>query len=145
MAQLQNVKALPGNWSTCALDDVLLKISNGANVTQYEEKVGYPICRIETIWNEGIDLGRVKYIKENDKDFIDKYALQYGDILLSHINSDAHLGKTGLFKNQVETLIHGINILLIRTVEHFSPDFLNYQFKATLIKSTDLTGRALYP
>ncbi|WP_218121151.1 restriction endonuclease subunit S [Nitrosomonas mobilis] len=120
---------LPKNWTTCELDDVLLKISNGANVIQYEEKFGYPICRIETIWNENIDLGRVKYIKENDKEFVEKYALQFGDILLSHINSDAHLGKTGLFKNQVDILIHGINILLIRPVEHFSSDFLNYQFK----------------
>ena len=127
--QQLKVMKLPENWATCELDDVLLKISNGANVTQHDEKIGYPICRIETIWNESIDLGRVKYIKENNKEFVDKYALQYGDILLSHINSDAHLGKTGLYKNQVETLIHGINILLIRPVEQFSSDFLNYQIK----------------
>jgi len=134
MLQLQNVKKLPENWTTCELDNVLLKISNGANVIQYEEKVGYPICRIETIWKENIDLDRVKYIKENGREFIEKHALQYGDILLSHINSDAHLGKTGLFKNQVEILIHGINTLLIRPVEHFSSDFLNYQFKYLRVK-----------
>ncbi|MDP2029896.1 MAG: restriction endonuclease subunit S [Thiobacillus sp.] len=120
---------VPTSWAVCELDDVLLKMSNGANVTQYEKRVGYPICRIETIWSEGIDLGRVKYIKENDPEFVEKYALQYGDILLSHINSDSHLGKTGLFKKQVETLIHGINILLLRPVENISPDFLNYQLK----------------
>ena len=126
----------PKNWAICKLDDVTVKISNGANVTQYEEKVGHPISRIETIWNEGIDLGRVKYIKENDMEFVKKYALQYGDILLSHINSDAHLGKTGLFKNQVETLIHGINILLLRPDLNISPDFLNYQFKHLRAKGT---------
>lgn len=120
---------VPASWAICKLDDVLLKMSNGANVTQHEEMVGYPICRIETIWNEGIDLGRVKYIKENDPAFVEKYALQYGDILLSHINSDTHLGKTGLFKNQIETLIHGINILLLRPVKDISPDFINYQLK----------------
>ena len=120
---------IPTSWIVCELDDVLLKMSNGANVVQFEEKIGYPICRIETIWNEGIDLGRVKYIKENDPKFIEKYALRSGDILLSHINSDTHLGKTGLFKGQVETLIHGINILLLRPVEDISPDFLNYQLK----------------
>ncbi len=117
------------SWAVCELDDVLIKMSNGANVTQHEEKIGFPICRIETIWNEGIDLGRVKYVKESAPEFVEKYALQYGDILLSHINSDSHLGKTGLFKKQVETLIHGINILLLRPVEDISPDFLNYQLK----------------
>ena len=119
---------LPINWAVCNLDDILLKISNGANVTQYDEKVGYPISRIETIWNQGIDLDRVKYIKENDADFVEKYSLQHGDVLLSHINSDAHLGKTGVFKNQVKTLIHGINILLIRPVSNINSDFLNFQF-----------------
>lgn len=119
---------LPISWAVCNLDDILLKISNGANVTQYNEKVGYPISRIETIWNQGIDLDRVKYIKENDADFVEKYSLQFGDILLSHINSDAHLGKTGVFKNQVKTLIHGINILLIRPVSNINSDFINFQF-----------------
>ena len=124
-----NEANLPNGWAACELDSVILKMSNGANVTQYEEQVGYPICRIETIWNEGIDLGRVKYIKENNAEFVEKHALQYGDILLSHINSDAHLGKTGLFKNQAETLIHGINILLLRPSKGISPEFLNYQLK----------------
>jgi type I restriction enzyme S subunit len=102
---------------------------NGANVTQYEEKVGYPISRIETIWNESIDLERVKYIKEYDEAFVDKYSLRHGDILLSHINSDLHLGKTGIFRSQTKVLIHGINILLIRPSNYISAEFLNYQFK----------------
>ena len=129
MEQFNSFCELPINWITCLLDDVIVKMSNGANVTQYDEKIGYPISRIETIWNENIDLERVKYITETDSDFIEKYALQFGDILLSHINSDSHLGKTGIFKKQVEVLIHGINLLLIRPSTHISSDFLNYQFK----------------
>ena len=127
--QLLDKADLPKNWDICELDDVIQKISNGANVIQHDEKIGYPISRIETIWNEGIDLGRVKYIKESSADFVEKYALRSGDILLSHINSDAHLGKTGLFKGQVEILIHGINLLLIRPAQEILPEFLNYQLR----------------
>jgi type I restriction enzyme, S subunit len=114
MEEYNSINQLPSSWVICLLDDVITKMSNGANVTQYDEKIGYPISRIETIWNETIDLERVKYIKQDDPEFVEKYALHKGDILLSHINSDSHLGKTGLFKNQTGTLIHGINILLIR-------------------------------
>lgn len=120
---------LPAGWAVACLDDLLTKISNGANVVQYEDKTGYPISRIETIWNESIDLGRVRYIRESDAEFVEKYALQHGDILFSHINSDAHLGKTALFRSQVPILIHGINLLLLRPAQGISPDFLNYQFK----------------
>lgn len=116
-------------WCNCLLDDVIINMKNGSSAKQFNEKVGFPITRIETIWNETIDLNRVKYIIENDADFIEKYSLKYGDILLSHINSDTHLGKTAIFKNQCKILIHGINLLLLRPSCIINADFLNYQFK----------------
>ena len=125
MSQVQ----LPKEWQLVKLGEVCDKISNGANAKQFEEKIGHPISRIETIWNEQIDLTRVKYIHEIDTVFVEKYSLKKNDLLFSHINSDIHLGKTAIFKNQTPTLIHGINLLLIRFTENVSADFLNYQFK----------------
>lgn len=129
MKEEKNIGQLPPNWTWVTLGEVCEKISNGANTKQFDEKIGFPISRIETIWNENIDLNRVKYINENDPEFIDKYSLKKDDILFSHINSDIHLGKTAIFKNQVSTLIHGTNLLLIRLKKDVSSDFFNYQFK----------------
>ena len=111
------------------LGDLCEKMSNGANAKQSDDKIGFPISRIETIWNETIDLGRVKYIVENDAAFVEKYSLKKDDILFSHINSDIHLGKTAIYKNQTKTLIHGINLLLIRFNKEALADFFNYQFR----------------
>ena len=36
---------IPDSWVYCTLDDLQIRISNGANVTQYEERVGYPISQ----------------------------------------------------------------------------------------------------
>ena len=121
-------KKLPKDWQIKKLGDICVKMSNGSSAKQFEDQIGLPISRIETIWNETIDLKRVKYIYENDEAFIEKYALKENDILFSHINSDIHLGKTALFKNQTKILIHGINLLLIRLCEEAQPDFFNYQF-----------------
>lgn len=129
MNEKRNTYRLPKDWKLVTLADISEKISNGANAKQFDQKIGYPISRIETIWNETIDLNRVKYISENDPQFIEKYSLKKGDILFSHINSDIHLGKTAIFKNQTDILIHGTNLLLIRLKENISSDFLNYQFK----------------
>jgi type I restriction enzyme S subunit len=123
------IKQLPKDWKWVKLGEVCDKMSNGANAKQSEDKIGFPISRIETIWNETIDLGRVKYIQENDPVFVEKYSLRKNDILFSHINSDIHLGKTAIFKNQTKILIHGINLLLIRLNQQVIPDFFNYQFK----------------
>ena len=129
MSEEQNIKQLPEGWKWVKLGEVCDKMTNGANAKQFEDKIGFPISRIETIWNEKIDLDRVKYIKENDEAFIAKYSLQRNDILFSHINSDVHLGKTAIFKNQPKVLIHGINLLLIRLNKDVIADFFNYQFK----------------
>lgn len=120
---------LPKGWKWVKLGEVCDKMSNGANVKQFDEKIGFPISRIETIWNETIDLKRVKYIYENDPGFIEKYSIRKNDILFSHINSDVHLGKTAIYKGQAKTLIHGINLLLIRLNQEVVPDFFNYQLK----------------
>lgn len=125
-----NNEGLPAGWRWVKMGDVCEKITNGSSAKQYDEEVGLPISRIETIWNSGIDYARVKYVKENDEEFVAKYALKNNDILFSHINSDIHLGKTAVYKKLLnKNLIHGINILLIRANDLISADFLNYQLK----------------
>lgn len=123
---IQVVDGLPKHWEVKKLGEVCEKITNGANAKQFDENIGLPITRIETIWNQQIDINRVKYIKENDKEFIDKYSLKHNDILFSHINSDIHLGKTAIYKSVPIILIHGINLLLIRTNNLINPVFFNY-------------------
>jgi restriction endonuclease S subunit len=121
---------LPQGWIVAKLDDLIIRMTNGANTTQFEEKIGMPISRIETIWNETIDFCRVKYIKESDHEFIEKYKLHNNDILFSHINSDNHIGKTAIYTHAEQTtLIHGINLLLLRPSKEISAVLLNYQLK----------------
>jgi type I restriction enzyme S subunit len=120
---------LPKGWAIAELDDLIVRMSNGANVNQFDDRIGLPISRIETIWNGKIDSERVKYIKECDDDFVAKYRLEKNDILFSHINSDNHLGKTAIYKDYPIGLIHGINLLLIKFHPDLYSDYFNYQFQ----------------
>lgn len=124
-----NEMQMPSTWEICSLEDIVDRMSNGSSAKQYDAEIGYPISRIETIWNGYIDLSRVKYVEEIDPEFIEKYKLLKGDILFSHINSDTHLGKTAIFRNQTKILIHGINLLLLRPNININPEFLNYQIE----------------
>ena len=48
------------------------------------------------------------------------YVLQDGDILMSHINSETHLGKVARYeKYEGETIIHGMNLLCLRPNKKF--------------------------
>lgn len=111
-------------------DDIFVFIRNGANIKQGIIDGGYPITRIETIANLNIDLSRVGYAGISDLERYEDYLLQDGDILMSHINSEKHLGKTAIFEDKRIKLIHGMNLLCLRcNKEIVLPKYMNYYFK----------------
>jgi len=118
------------------LEDIVTKIGNGIDAEQIDQPSDgmLPISRIETIWDGVIDFERVKYAQVAKAE-IDKYALQSGDILFSHINSPTHIGKTAIYRSD-QTLIHGINLLLIRVDQKKCyPEYLNYYFKSKNVRA----------
>ena len=97
------------------LADAFSLIRNGASIKQYDNAVGIPITRIETIANRVVDRSKCGYADIFDIEKYQDYVLQDGDILMSHINSVQHLGKTALYsKKDGEVLIHGMNLLVLR-------------------------------
>ncbi|MDK0916868.1 restriction endonuclease subunit S [Clostridium perfringens] len=117
------------------LEELCEFIRNGASIKQFENAKGYPITRIETIADSYINLERVGYADIIDLSKYEDYLLNIGDILMSHINSEKHLGKTAIFENEDKKLIHGMNLLCIRPDKKLvSPKYLNYYFKSLAFK-----------
>ena len=97
------------------LGDLFLHIRNGANIKQGLDNTGYPITRIETISNRVVNREKMGYAGITDVNKYAEFVLQDGDILMSHINSEIHLGKAALYeKEDDEIIIHGMNLLLLR-------------------------------
>jgi len=118
---------LPGGWVWTRMEDIITRISNGITERQTKDNTGLMVTRIETISKGTIDLSRVGYLKDLSSEEIEKYKLLPGDILFSNINSDLHLGKTAIFLSNSLTLIHGMNLLLIRPNEDLiCPKILHY-------------------
>lgn len=116
---------LPKGWTYTSLREVLIRLSNG--ITQKQGTTGIPVTRIETISKGTIDLERVGYLDGLSPETILKYKLIYGDMLFSHINSDAHLGKTAIFHMADTQLLHGMNLLLIRANQDtINSNYLNF-------------------
>jgi type I restriction enzyme S subunit len=97
------------------LGDLFIHIRNGVNIKQGLDNTGYPITRIETISNRVVNRTKMGYAGITDVSKYSDYILQDGDILMSHINSEIHLGKTALYeKVDDEIIIHGMNLLSLR-------------------------------
>ena len=64
-------------------------------------------------------------MKERDKE---RFRLQQGDILFSHINSAIHVGKTAVFDSD-EEVYHGVNLLLMRPSSEVTSSYLEHSLK----------------
>ena len=97
------------------LGDIFVLIRNGASIKQKVGAGGIPITRIETIANREVDRNKFGYAGILDIQKYSDYVLQDEDILMSHINSEKHLGKAAIYKKVgKEIIIHGMNLLMLR-------------------------------
>lgn len=121
-------EVLPDGWGVGKFEHVIKSITNGLNGAQNKDGLGLPITRIETIANQDINLDKVGYISEYNIEALEKYLLKSNDILFSHINSPAHLGKTAIFPSNIENKIyHGVNLLRIVIEDKtYIPKLFNY-------------------
>ncbi len=121
---------LPDRWKRVNLGDVLSYIGNGLTNKQNKANDGYPVTRIETISDDCINAGKVGYVDILTSDKIEKYRLYYGDILVSHINSEPQLGRAVIYEGKPEFLLHGMNLLRMRAdTKTLDPFFLTFIFK----------------
>ena len=109
-----------GEWEVKKLGDIFSLIRNGA-MYNTNNTSGFPMSRIETISNGVIDYDRVGYSETELKD----YRLNEGDILFSHINSLAHIGKVAYYDGS-KVLYHGMNLLVLRCEMSFYPLYIFY-------------------
>jgi type I restriction enzyme S subunit len=116
----QRLPGFSGEWEVKRLGDVLSRMANGALYIS-DEKFGVPVTRIETIATGTIDLERVGLAAYSSE--LDKYRIEVGDILFSHINSIDHIGKVAYFSGG-EALYHGMNLLLLRPGNLINNNFL---------------------
>ena len=102
---------------TLMISEVVSVLRNGATIKQNKDKEGYPITRIETISDRTVDREKMGYAGITSLEKYSDYVLQDGDILMSHINSITHMGKTALYKRLPdEDIIHGMNLLCLRPI-----------------------------
>ena len=118
------------------LGDCLSMIENGATIKQQKGSKGLPITRIETLSNNRFNRDRLGYADIFDANKYSHYILDDKDILMSHINSKAFLGRSVLYKRQGnEQIIHGMNVLRIKTKKDIlDQEYAYYYFQTSFFK-----------
>ena len=116
------------------LGDIAIHLRNGASIKQSDGSGGLPITRIETIAQREVNLDKCGYAGI-DKGGYTNYRLEKGDILISHINSEKHLGKCAIFESDRKDIIHGMNLLCFRVNKTAYPKFVHYYLSSGIFLS----------
>lgn len=90
-----------------------------------------PITRIETLSGGVFNRDRLGYANVFEVEKYSNYIMDDGDILLSHINSKANIGRAVVYiKQENEIIIHGMNLLRMKVIPTLlNPIFINIFFK----------------
>ena len=123
-------------YKTYKLGTCFSLIENGAIIKQRKEAKGFPITRIETLSHGKFNRDKLGHADIFDTTPYKRYFLEDKDLIMSHINSRAFLGRTVLYRKKGnEQIIHGMNVLRIKTNEQFlDPVFASYLFKTSHFK-----------
>lgn len=120
------------DWNILSLGDCFEYIRNGANIKQEKGAGGIPITRIETLAGGVFNRDRLGYADIKSSEKYASYILESGDLLFSHINSKAYIGRTVLYEKEGgEIIIHGMNLLRMKVIpDVVIPKFIFYSFKS---------------
>ena len=121
-----------GDFKIYPLGEVTEFIRNGYNYkADGDRSKTYKISRIETISTGMINMERVG----SSEQINERYLLQNGDILFSHINSLPYLGNVAYYTENLGKLYHGMNLLCFRAKKELViPKFLYYVLKSNNIR-----------
>ena len=135
-----------GDYPQIEFGEICEFLRNGTNIKQTKGAAGYPITRIETLANDVFNTDRLGYADIFDLKKYEGYLLKPGDILISHINSVAYLGRAVQYRGQMASpIIHGMNLLCARIIEGYNPTYIEFFFKTPAAKDyiSSITKKAV--
>lgn len=113
---------IPDQWKWVFLKDVSDKFQYGTSAkSELEGEV--PVIRMGNIQHSKIDWNKLKFT--SDKTEIEKYNLNFNDVLFNRTNSPALVGKTAIYKGELPAIYAGY-LIRINPQKYLNPDYLNY-------------------
>ena len=124
----------PKGWEKGTIRDVVSDVKYGTSAPSVENGK-YIYLRMNNItYNGHLDLSSIKHINVSDNEF-EKYVVRKGDILFNRTNSKELVGKTCVFKEDVDMIIAGY-IIRVRVNKKVNSEYLSAVLNSKYGKNT---------
>ncbi|SBS64738.1 restriction endonuclease subunit S [Vibrio splendidus] len=113
-------------WKSGLLGEFVIKPSYGSSAKSSKEGL-VPVLRMGNLQGGKLDWSNLAYT--SDKEEIDKYRLNSGDVLFNRTNSPELVGKTSIFRGEREAIYAGY-LIKITCLGCLNPEFLNFHLNS---------------
>ena len=136
------VGEIPESWEVIQLEQVLENTQYGLSAKANLKKQGYPLLRMNNLVDGLVNTSDLKHI-QLDKEELEKFRLNKGDVLFNRTNSFDLVGKTGLFDKEGDYVFASYLIRLATDARRLNSYFLSFYFnwKAIQIELKRLSFR----
>ena len=111
---------IPGNWMWVRLGEVSINVQYGSSKKSSPEgKI--PVIRMGNLQNGRIIYDKLVYTSDDEE--IERYQLEYNDLLFNRTNSLEIVGKTAIYKAEMPAIYAGY---LVRITPLIDSDYLNF-------------------
>lgn len=111
-----------GDWRP--VSDILKKCQYGLSLAMNDEKIGYPMFKMNDINDAFMLDDNVRYA-DVSKNELTGFTLEKNDVLFNRVNSEEFVGRTGIFKTDRESVFASYLIRLQPNEQEILPDYLN--------------------
>lgn len=111
-----------GNWKS--IGEVVKKCQYGLSLAMNDEKKGYPMFKMDNI-NDAFLFNEDVRFADTSKETFKSFKLEKNDILFNRVNSEEFVGRTGIYKLDLESTFASYLIRLQSDKIEILPDYLN--------------------
>ncbi len=122
---------MPNGWSKVYLKELLsTQIKNGYSPNSVEQKTGYVVLGLGALTDQAIDVTHIKNIEPTEA--VLKTQLSYGDFLISRSNTPDKVGRSVMFRGEIENCSYPDLMMRFRvTGSSVEPTFLEIYLQAS--------------
>ena len=113
-------------WEVKTISDISTNVEYGSSSKSLKKPTSnsVPVLRMGNMQGGVINWDSLVYTNKEEE--IEKYSLNYNDVLFNRTNSDVHVGKTAIYKGERPSIFAGYLIRINYQKDMIDPDFLNF-------------------
>lgn len=134
---------LQGKFEPIKFGELINSFQYGLSEKSTKEPVGFPMLRMNNIYDGETIFDDLKYIKIEDNTF-KKYRLEKGDLLFNRTNSKELVGKTSIFVSDEDYTFASYIIRVKLNKEKVDINYINFLFNSKILQiQKDMISRQI--